>query len=100
MILPFRPSPAGRTDGRRTEDVVVNLAMTTGQRSITVLSLSFSSLLTHLVIYPDPGVKVALLRAVLVRRRLQRRREEHFEALQAPCGRRGHRQRTLFHGLN
>ena len=44
----------------------------------------FSSLLAHLVIYPDPGVEVALLRGVLVRRRFQRRREEHFEALRAP----------------
>ena len=39
--------------------------------------------LAHLVIDPDSGVEVALLRAVPVRRRLQRRREEHFEALRA-----------------
>ena len=39
--------------------------------------------LAHLVIDPDSGVEVALLRAVPIRRRLQRRREEHFEALRA-----------------
>ena len=40
-------------------------------------------LLAHLVIDSDSGVEVALLGAVPIRRRLQRRREEHFEALRA-----------------